>query len=115
MRATISLLRLASRPTAAPQAVHRGLKISSAPLNAYSTDSVPNSVQPDSKAKEVRSDTPNNDPQSSASQEEHKSGDEHPAKQPDGQAEPSRSTGFEGNTEVKGGKEGLGARNDKQG
>lgn len=62
----------------------------------------------------VRSDTQNNDTQSSASIEEHKSGDEHPAKQPDYQAEPSRSTGIGGESEVKGGKDGLGERGDKQ-
>ena len=62
----------------------------------------------------VRSDTQNTDHQSSASQEEHKIGDDHPAKQPDYQAEPSRKTGIGGSEEVKGGKEGLGERGDKQ-
>ncbi|KAF1846743.1 uncharacterized protein K460DRAFT_367483 [Cucurbitaria berberidis CBS 394.84] len=55
----------------------------------------------------VCSDTPSTDQQSSASAEEHKSGDDHPAKQPDYQAQPTRSTGIGGDTEVKGGKEGL--------
>lgn len=61
----------------------------------------------------VRIDTQNTDHQSSASQDEDKTGDDHPAKQPDYQAEPSRSTGIGGDTEVKGGKEGLGERGDK--
>lgn len=62
----------------------------------------------------VRSETQNNDQQSSASREEHKTGDDHPAKQPDYQAQPTRSTGIGGDTEVKGGKKGLGDRGDKQ-
>ncbi|KAJ4410898.1 hypothetical protein N0V91_001827 [Didymella pomorum] len=44
--------------------------------------------------------------QSSASTDEHKSGADHPAKQPDQQAQPTRSTGIGGGEEVKGGKEG---------
>lgn len=55
-----------------------------------------------------RSSTLNTDEQSSASTDEHKSGDDHPAKQPDQQAEPTRSTGIGGNEQVKGGKGGLG-------
>ncbi|KAI5270443.1 hypothetical protein E4T47_06254 [Aureobasidium subglaciale] len=43
-----------------------------------------------------------------------KSGDDHPAKQPDPQKPSDRSTGFQEVHEVKGGKEGLGARTDKQ-
>jgi len=70
--------------------------------------------QPDSNARDVRSDTPNTDRQSSASQEEHKTGDDHPAKQPDYQAEPRRSTGIGGDSKVEGGKKGLGERGDKQ-
>ncbi|KAH8714058.1 hypothetical protein GQ44DRAFT_742462 [Phaeosphaeriaceae sp. PMI808] len=62
---------------------------------------------------EVRTDTQNTDPQSSASRDEHKSGDDHPAKQPDYQAQPDRSTGIGGSEEVKGGKEGLHERGDK--
>ncbi|KAF1919815.1 hypothetical protein BDU57DRAFT_513107 [Ampelomyces quisqualis] len=62
----------------------------------------------------MRSDRPNTDHQSSASQDEHKTGDDHPAKQPDDQAEPTRMTGIGGGEEVKGGKEGLGERGDKQ-
>lgn len=55
---------------------------------------------------DARSSTLNTDKQSSASDQEHKSGDDHPAKQPDQQAQPTRSTGIGGNKEVKGGKEG---------
>ena len=62
----------------------------------------------------MRSDTQNTDQQSSASKDEHKTEDDHPAKQPDYQAQPTRSTGIGGNTEVQGGKEGLGERGDKQ-
>jgi hypothetical protein len=68
----------------------------------------PAANQPDSNARKVRTDTPNTDKQSSASPDEDKSGDDHPAKQPDYQAIPSRSTGVGGGSEVKGGKEGLG-------
>lgn len=54
------------------------------------------------------------DKQSNASQDEHKSGDDHPAKQPDPQEDSERSTGFhEVKGGVKGGKEGLGERSDK--
>lgn len=67
----------------------------------------PKANQPDGISRETRKDTPNTDRQSSASQEEHKTGDDHPAKQPDYQAEPTRSTGFGGQAEVRGGKEGL--------
>ncbi|KAF2129261.1 hypothetical protein P153DRAFT_366679 [Dothidotthia symphoricarpi CBS 119687] len=64
--------------------------------------------------RKVRTEPQHNDQQSSASTEEHKTGDDHPAKQPDYQAEPSRKTGIGGGEEVKGGKEGLGERGDKQ-
>jgi hypothetical protein len=74
----------------------------------------PEANMPDSNAKKVRSDTPNTDPQSTASPDEHKSGDDHPAKQPDYQATPTKSTGVGGQTEVAGGKEGLKERGDKQ-
>jgi len=70
----------------------------------------PKANQPDSINQQVRSDTPNTDKQSSASPDENKSGDDHPAKQPDHQAEPTRSTGIGGDSEVKGGKDGLGER-----
>jgi len=62
----------------------------------------------------VRTDTQNTDKQSSTSTEEHKSGDDHPAKQPDYQAEPTRTTGIGGGDKVKGGKDGLHERGDKQ-
>lgn len=68
---------------------------------------------PDSSAApnaKVRTDTQNTDPQSSASKVEHLEGDDHPAKQPDYQAKPTRSTGIGGQEEVKGGKEGLADR-----
>ncbi|KAI4779590.1 hypothetical protein E4T52_05525 [Aureobasidium sp. EXF-3400] len=63
-----------------------------------------------------RTSSPNSDRQSSASTHtsaESKSGDDHPAKQPDPQQASDRSTGFHDVKEVKGGKEGLGARSDK--
>lgn len=75
-------------------------------------DPNPDSNNPPSRSPSAN--TPNTDPQSSASKEEHKSGDDHPAKQPDNQQEPERKTGFGGETDVKGGKEGLGERTDKQ-
>jgi hypothetical protein len=62
----------------------------------------------------VRTDTQNTDHQSSASQDEHLTGDDHPAKQPDPQAKPTRSTGIGDQDEVKGGKDGLHERGDKQ-
>lgn len=74
----------------------------------------PQANQPDSINKSVRRDTPNTDPQSTASQQEHKTGDDHPAKQPDYQQEPDRKTGIGGGSEVEGGKEGLHHRGDKQ-
>ncbi|KAF9732105.1 hypothetical protein PMIN03_000686 [Paraphaeosphaeria minitans] len=74
----------------------------------------PQANQPDSINANVRSDTPNTDQQSSASDEEHKTGDNHPAKQSDYQAEPTKKTGIGSDEEVKGGKEGLGERGDKQ-
>ena len=64
---------------------------------------------PNSSAKpnaDVRSSTPNTDNQSSVSTEEHKSGGDHPAKQPDQQAQPTRSTGIGGDEKVQGGKKG---------
>ena len=57
---------------------------------------------------DARSSPLNTDQQSSASSEEHKSGSDHPAKQPDQQAQPTRTTGIGGGEEVKGGKEGQG-------
>lgn len=64
--------------------------------------------------RKVRTEPQNKDQQSSASTEEHKTGDDHPAKQPDYQAEPSRKTGIGGGEQVKGGKAGVGERGDKQ-
>lgn len=61
----------------------------------------------------LATDNPNADSVSNASRDEHKTGDDHPARQPDPQAQPTRSTGFGGQTEVKGGKEGLGGRSDR--
>jgi len=58
----------------------------------------------------VRSDTQNTDQQSSASPDETKQGDEHPAKQPDFQEQPDRTTGIGGKEKVEGGKKGLGER-----
>lgn len=108
-----SLLRLPSRQS--PRA------FSTTPLlhkrmgdnpDANLPDPSPNSsAAPNAK---VRSDTQNTDQQSSASTEEHKTGDDHPAKQPDHQEEPTRSTGIGGDTKVQGGKAGLGERGDKQ-
>lgn len=62
----------------------------------------------------VRSSPQHTDEQSSASKDEHKTGDDHPAKQPDPQAAPSRTTGIGGSDEVQGGKAGLHERGDKQ-
>ncbi|KAJ4322731.1 hypothetical protein N0V94_002249 [Neodidymelliopsis sp. IMI 364377] len=68
-------------------------------------DSANSSAKPNADARSD-SDTLNTDQQSSASTQEHKSGDDHPAKQPDQQAQPSRTTGIGGGEQVKGGKEG---------
>ncbi|KAF2688925.1 hypothetical protein K458DRAFT_293505 [Lentithecium fluviatile CBS 122367] len=68
----------------------------------------PQSNQPDSINASVREDTPNTDQQSSASTQENKTGSDHPAKQPDPQAEPSRKTGIGGGGAVQGGKGGVG-------
>ncbi|KAH3941964.1 hypothetical protein HBH98_095730 [Parastagonospora nodorum] len=62
----------------------------------------------------VRSSPQNTDQQSSASKDEHKAGDDHPAKQPDPQAQPTRTTGIGGGDKVKGGKDGVHERGDKQ-
>ena len=64
------------------------------------------SAKPNADARSSPLDT---DKQSSASTEEHKAGSDHPAKQPDPQAQPTRSTGIGGVKEVKGGKEGQDA------
>jgi hypothetical protein len=75
----------------------------------------PQANMPDTLAARNRSDTPNTDPQSNASKDEHKTGDDHPARQPDYQEEPTKKTRIGGGSEVEGGKEGLGKRTDKQG
>jgi hypothetical protein len=98
---------------ASTQLTERAFASSALRLSGKMMDGNPKANQPDSIARESRDDTPNTDPQSNASQEEHKSGDDHPAKQPDFQAEPSRTTGIGGQSEVKGGKEGINARDDK--
>lgn len=69
---------------------------------------------PPNAQKAGKSNIPGEDPQSSASVQENKGGDDHPAKQPDPQAEVDRSTGF-GNVKggVEGGKEGLHHRSDR--
>ncbi len=67
--------------------------------------SVNSSAKPNADARSG-SNTLNTDQQSSASSQEHMSGDDHPAKQPDYQETPSRTTGIGGAEEVKGGKEG---------
>jgi len=87
-----------ARPLA--QELKRGPKMgSNKPDQSTNSSAKPNA--------DVRSSTLNTDKQSSASEDEHKSGDDHPAKQPDQQAKPTRSTGIGGQEEVKGGKEGL--------
>jgi hypothetical protein len=68
-------------------------------------DNANSSAKPNADARSD-SNTLNTDQQSSASTQEHKSGDDHPAKQPDQQAQPSRTTGIGGGEQVKGGKEG---------
>lgn len=103
---------LASRPftttpttlTAADQPKHSNLYTADAP----STNIPPNAVKAGKKS------SPSEDSQSSASTAPETSSDDHPAKQPDPQAEVTRSTGF-GNVEggVKGGKEGLNERSDR--
>jgi len=57
---------------------------------------------------------PHEQAQSNASQQEHKSGDDHPAKQPDKQQQPERTTPFGGKEQVEGGKAGQHERSDKQ-
>ena len=76
----------------------------------------PPSNMPPNAQKAGKTQIPGEDPQSNASMQEGKTGDDHPAKQPDPQAEVSRSTGF-GNVkgEVEGGKEGMHHRSDKDG
>ncbi|KAM0691068.1 hypothetical protein Q7P36_009839 [Cladosporium allicinum] len=105
-------LSLASRPftttpishQAGEQPKHENIYTAPPP----STNMPPNTVKAGKKS------SPSEDSQSSASTAPDNSSDDHPAKQPDPQAEVTRSTGF-GNVEggVKGGKEGLGERSDR--
>jgi hypothetical protein len=90
--------------TAGDQPKHSNLYTAPPP----STNMPPNSVKAGKKS------SPSEDSQSSASTAPDTSSDDHPAKQPDPQAEVTRSTGF-GNVEggVKGGKAGLGERSDR--
>lgn len=75
------------------------------PMGSNKPDASANSsAKPNADA---RNSTLNTDQQSSASTQEHKSGADHPAKQPDQQAQPTRSTGIGGGEKVEGGKEGL--------
>jgi hypothetical protein len=71
---------------------------------------------PPNAQKAGKTQSPGEDAQSNASTQEGKTGDDHPAKQPDPQAEVTRSTGF-GNVKgpVEGGKEGLKHRSDRDG
>lgn len=101
LRAT-SILRTftTSRPLL-EQELKRGPEMSSNKPDA----SANSSAKPNA---DKRSSTLNTDRQSSGSTQEQKTGDDHPAKQPDQQAQPTRTTGIGGSEEVKGGKEGLG-------
>ncbi|GAB7360720.1 hypothetical protein MBLNU230_g0597t1 [Neophaeotheca triangularis] len=93
--------------------------INSPPRALFSTTTTkaadpPPSNQPPSAKQANRDSHVASDEQSSASQSENKTGDDHPAKQPDPQTASDRSTGFkEGTPEVKGGKAGLGQRSDR--
>lgn len=71
---------------------------------------------PPSAQKADRTQPIDEDSQSNASLkdgDQEKSGDDHPAKQPDPQQASDRSTGFGNVKEVKGGKEGLDQRTDR--
>lgn len=105
IRATTRALRAAhtirlfttARPVA--QELKRGPNMgSNKPDQSTNSSAKPNA--------DLRSSTLNTDKQSRASELEHKSGSEHPAKQPDHQAQPTRTTGIGGKEGVKGGKEG---------
>ena len=87
---------------------------SSIPVRRADKTPPPPSNMPPNAQKAGKTQMPGEDAQSSASTQEGKTGDDHPAKQPDPQAEVSRSTGF-GNVKgaVEGGKEGLHHRSDK--
>lgn len=102
------------------QSTHHYLKpftrsLSTTPARLYQPKPPPSNMPP-SAQKANKPQTPAHDEQSSASTHSNTSSDDHPAKQPDPQAEVDRSTGF-GNVKgaVPGGKQGLGYRSDKQG
>ena len=80
---------------------------------ADKTPPPPSNMPPNAK-KAGKTQIPGEDSQSNASAGESRTGDDHPAKQPDPQAEVSRTTGF-GNVkgEVEGGKEGMHHRSDR--
>lgn len=67
----------------------------------------------DSNATDARTDTQDTDPQSTASRDEGKPGDAHPAKQPDPQPQPESTTGIGGEEGEKGGEKGMGERSDR--
>jgi len=91
----------------------------STPVRAFATTprclkaGEPVSQNPPSARDAGKSEHVSADPQSSASLHEDKGGDDHPAKQPDPQQNSDRSTGFGREEGVKGGKEGLGERTDR--
>ena len=89
---------------------------SSTPARLAAADKTPPppSNMPPNAQKTGKTRIPGADSQSSASVQEGKAGDDHPAKQPDPQAEVDRATGF-GNVEggVEGGKEGMHHRSDR--
>jgi hypothetical protein len=87
---------------------------SSIPARRADKTPPPPSNMPPNAQKAGKTQIPGEDSQSNASTQEGKTGDDHPAKQPDPQAEVDRSTGF-GNVKgaVEGGKEGLHHRSDR--
>lgn len=109
---TTSLLRQTQRPS--PTTLPRFISSSS---RLFAQEPPPGNTDFPSAKSAGKKNHPADDQQSSASSkdpDEQKSGDDHPAKQPDTQAPSERSTGFnEVPGGVKGGKEGLGQRTDK--
>ncbi|KAF1928052.1 uncharacterized protein M421DRAFT_166958 [Didymella exigua CBS 183.55] len=98
---TAPLRTLATSRSLFEQRLKRGPDMGSNKPDASANSSVnPNT--------DKRSSTLNTDRQSSASSDEHESGANHPAKQPDQQAQPTRSTAIGGGEEGMGGKEGMG-------
>lgn len=108
-RASLTFSTRSARPAITPSAQRHFSRAST----LLAKDPPAPGNQPPSAKSAGRDTHVSTDQQSSASSDEHKSGDDHPAKQPDPQAESDRSTGFGNVKEVKGGKEGLGARSDK--